>query len=43
MKLEVSITEAVELINQVREQPESLFEMIRSDVRQTVGQYLDKI
>jgi len=43
MKLEVSVTEAVELINQIREQPESLFEMIRSDVKQTVGQYLDKI
>jgi len=43
MKLEVSVTEAVELINQIREQPESLFEMIRSDVKQTVGQYLSTL
>jgi len=43
MKLEVSVTEAVELINQIRQQPESLFEMIRSDVKQSVGRYLSTL
>ncbi|MBW2083095.1 MAG: hypothetical protein JRI39_08395 [Deltaproteobacteria bacterium] len=37
MKVEVSLAEAVELINEIRQQPETLFEMIRDDVKQGVG------
>jgi len=40
MKMEISVSEAMELINEIRQQPEGLFEMIRSNVKETVGQYL---
>lgn len=40
MKMEITVTEIRELINEIREQPESLFEMIRVNVKETVGQYL---
>jgi len=40
MKLELSVAEAVDLINEIKEQPENLFEMIRADVKETVGEYL---
>ena len=40
MKLEATVTEVRELINEIRQQPESLFEMIRVNVQETVGQYL---
>jgi putative transposase len=33
----------VELINQIRQEPESLFGMIRQNVQETVGQYLSKL
>ena len=40
MKMEISVSEAMELINDIRKQPEGLFEMIRTNVQETVGQYL---
>ena len=40
MKMEISVSEAMELINEIRQQPEGLFEMIRTNVKETVGQYL---
>jgi putative transposase len=40
MRIEVSVTEVVELINQIRHEPESLFQMIRANVQDTVGKYL---
>lgn len=40
MKMEISVAEAVEMINEIRQQPDALFEMIRSDVKESVGQYL---
>jgi putative transposase len=40
MRMEVTVTEVVELINQIRHEPESLFEMIRANVKETVGHYL---
>lgn len=40
MKMEISVSEAMELINEIRQQPEGLFEMIRTNVQETVGQYL---
>jgi hypothetical protein len=40
MKLEISVTEALELINEIRQQPNDLFEMIRADVKESVGRYM---
>ena len=40
MKMEVTVAEVVDLINEIRHEPESLFEMIRTNVQETVGQYL---
>jgi putative transposase len=40
MKLEVTVPEVIDLIKEIRQQPESLFEMIRANVKETVGQYL---
>jgi len=40
MKMEITVTEVVDLINEIKNQPESLFEMIRANVQETVGQYL---
>jgi putative transposase len=43
MKMEITVTEACELINEIRKQPESLFEMIRAHVQETVGSYLSTL
>ena len=43
MKLEISVPEVVDLIKEIREQPESIFEMIRDNVQETVGQYLSAL
>ena len=43
MRMELTVTEVVELIKQIRHEPESLFEMIRANVQETVGQYLSKL
>lgn len=43
MKMEITVTEAFELINEIRKQPESLFEMIRANVQETVGSYLSTL
>jgi len=40
MKVEISVPEAVSIFKEIQEQPEKLFEMIRFDIRETVGQYL---
>ena len=40
MKLEISVPEVVEMFKEIQECPEKIFEMIRVDMRQTVGQYL---
>ena len=40
MKVEISVPEVVEIFKEIQEQPEKLFEMIRFDIRETVGQYL---
>lgn len=40
MKLEVSVPEVVELFKEIQQQPEKLFDMIRCDIKETVGQYL---
>lgn len=43
MKVEMSVPEVVSLFKEIQQQPEKLFEMIRVDVRDTVGQYLSKL
>jgi putative transposase len=40
MKLKISIPEAVSIFKEIQEQPEKLYEMIRSDIRETIGEYL---
>jgi putative transposase len=40
VKMELTVTEVVDLINQIRNEPESLFQMIRTNVQETVGKYL---
>ena len=40
MKMELNVAEVLELINGIRTQPASIFEMIRTDVKESVGQYL---
>ena len=40
MKLEVTVSEVKEIFKEIQKQPEQLFEMIRMDLRETVGQYL---
>jgi putative transposase len=40
MKLDINIPEVVSIFKEIQEQPEKLYEMIRSDIRETIGQYL---
>ena len=40
MKLEISVPEVVEIFKEIQQQPEKLFEMIRVDIREKVGQFL---
>jgi putative transposase len=41
--MEITVAEAAELIKQIRHCPDELFEMIREDVKETVGQYLSTL
>jgi len=43
MKMEITVPEVLDLIKQIRQQPEGLFEMIRANVKETVGQYLSEL
>ena len=43
MKMEITVPEVVDLIKEIRQQPEGLFEMIRANVRETVGEYLSEL
>ena len=40
MKLEMTVAEVSEIFKEIQKQPEQLFDMIRVDIRETVGQYL---
>ncbi|MBE9593248.1 MAG: transposase, partial [Proteobacteria bacterium] len=40
MKLKISVPEVVSIFKEIKEQPEKLYEMIRTDIRETIGQYL---
>ena len=37
MKMEITVAEVFDLINEIKQQPDSLFEMIRTNVQETVG------
>jgi len=43
MKLEISVPEVVNIFKEIKEQPEQLYEMIRADIRETIGQYLSRL
>jgi len=43
MKVEVSVPEVVEMFKEIQAQPEKLFEMIRVNIRETVGSYLSSL
>jgi len=40
MKMEISVSDAKDSITGIRWEPQGLFEMIRANVNETVGQYL---
>ncbi|MBE9570456.1 MAG: transposase [Proteobacteria bacterium] len=40
MNVEINVPEVVRIFKEIQEQPEKLFEMIRFDIRETIGQYL---
>jgi putative transposase len=43
MKMDISVAEVMELINEIRQEPDNLFEMIRANVKENVGQYLSEL
>ena len=43
MKVEISVPEVVSVFKEIQEKPENLFEMIRVDIRQSVGEYLSEL
>jgi len=43
MKLEISVPEAVGIFKEIQQEPERLYEMIRTDIRENVGQYLSEL
>ena len=43
MKVEISVPEVVNIFKEIEQRPEGLFEMIRADIRQSVGDYLSSM
>lgn len=43
MKVEISVPEAREFFNEIQQQPQKLYEMIRFDIQETVGEYLSAL
>jgi hypothetical protein len=43
MKIEVSVPEVISLFKEIQTQPEQLFDIIRADIRQSVGHYLSEM
>jgi len=43
MKLEVSVTEAVQLIKEIQQQPGKILEMVKTDVPKVIGDYLSEV
>lgn len=42
MKIEISVPEVVSIFKEIQGQPDKIFEMIRVDIRQSVGKYLSE-
>lgn len=43
MKVELTVAEAAEIFKEIEAKPEKLFEMIRVDVRESIGEYLSEM
>ena len=43
MRVEISVPEVVSMFKEIQEQPERIFEMIRVEIRENVGEYLSKL
>jgi putative transposase len=43
MKVEISVPEVIEIFKEIQEQPEKLFDIIRVEIRENVGEYLSKL
>ena len=43
MKIDISVPEATQLFKEIQDQPKKLFEIIRTDVKKTVGNYLSSL
>jgi len=43
MKVEISVPEVVSVFKEIQEKPENIFEMIRVEIRENVGEYLSRL
>ena len=43
MKIEVSVTQVVELFEEIQKTPQKFFEMTRLDIREIAGKYLSTL
>jgi len=43
MKVEISVPEVMSIFKEIQQKPENIFEMIRVEVKESVGQYLSKL
>lgn len=43
MKVKMSVPEVVSIFKEIQGQPEKLYDMIRADIRETIGQYLSTL
>jgi putative transposase len=43
MKVEISVPEIVSVFKEIQQQPERIYDMIRTEVREHVGQYLSRL
>ena len=43
MKVKISVPEVISIFKEIQEQPERIFDMIRVEIRENVGEYLSKL
>jgi len=43
MKVEINVPEVISIFKEIQKQPERLFDMIRAEIRESVGRYLSEI
>jgi hypothetical protein len=43
MKVKISVPEVVKIFKEIQAQPERIFDMVRVDIRESVGEYLSKM